>query len=239
MKYIELIVLLNILIHVSFIKLSNFIMKRKNNWILILLTSIVDGIYIVMYLLIPEEVESIKYLVIMFLAIIPFVNKRLSNTLFSSVIYLMFNFILGGFSGIVYNIVNHYIVVIFCLFTIYLVFASYALYKRYFIKEKRLLYEILINDNKQEYKFIGFCDTGNFLVTDENIPIVFLKNNYKIGKYFKDIEIKTVSIVKRIAIYKVESFQIKINNTYYKKDVFIAYSDINYDVMFGYILLGG
>ena len=74
MKYIELIVLLNILIHVSFIKLSNFIMKRKNNWILILLTSIVDGIYIVMYLLIPEEVESIKYLVIMFLAIIPFVN---------------------------------------------------------------------------------------------------------------------------------------------------------------------
>ena len=38
---------------------------------------------------------------------------------------------------------------------------------------------------------------------------------------------------------KIESFKINLNDKYIEKDVYIAYSDINYDVMFGCDLLGG
>ena len=239
MKYIELIVLLNILIHLSFIKLSNFIMNRKNNWVLILISILIDGTYITLYLLIPEEVDAYKYLIILFLSIVPFISKRITITLFSSIIYLMFNFILGGFTGIIIKIVNHYLIVLGCLLMINILFSIYAIYRKYHIRNNNLIYKILIKDNKKEYSLLGFCDTGNFLKTDDNIPIIFINKKYKLGKYYKTIPIKTVSNNYDIAIYKIESFKINLNDKYIEKDVYIAYSDINYDVMFGCDLLGG
>ena len=44
---------------------------------------------------------------------------------------------------------------------------------------------------------------------------------------------------KNIPIYAVKSFKIKIKNKYVKKDVYIAYGDIAFNVMFGSNLLGG
>lgn len=214
-------------------------MGRKNKWIFIIISSIVDGIYVTIYLLIPEEVETFKYLIILFLSIFPFISKRLTISLFSTIIYLMFNFILGGFTGIIINIVNHYLIVLGCLLMINILFSLYAIFKRYHINNKKLIYEIIIKDNKKEYMLLGYCDTGNFLKTDDNIPIIFLNKKHKLGKYYKSIPIQTVSNKYDISIYKIESFKINLNNKYIEKDVYIAYSDINYDVMFGYELLGG
>ena len=53
------------------------------------------------------------------------------------------------------------------------------------------------------------------------------------------ININTVSTNKQIPIYEVDSFKIKIKNKYVKKDVYIAYGDIAFNVMFGTDLLGG
>lgn len=239
MKYIEVIVLINILIHISFIRLSNFVMRRKNNWITIVLSCLLDGIYVVLYLLMPEHVEFLKYLMILILSILPFIGRSLTTTLFNTIIYLMFNFILGGFSGLMIKIINHSLVVIICLIVINLAFGFYSIYRRFHINDKKNLYDIIIIDSNKTFYMKGFYDTGNMLVTDNNIPIIFLNKKYKIGKYYKKITINTISGSNEIELFKIDCLRIKINEKYIKKDVYISYSDISWDVLFGSDLLGG
>ena len=236
MKYIEVIVLINILIHFSFIRMSNFIMRRKNRWLPIILSILLDVVYVILYLLIPEKVESLKYIVILVLSILPFISKSLTTTLFNTIIYLMFNFILGGFSEIMMNIVNHYLLVLLCLVVINILFTLFAVYKKIHIKERKHLYDILVFDNKQKYEFKGFCDTGNLLVTDGNIPVVFINKKYKIGKYYKNMMVNTISGNKEIELFKIDKFMIKVNEKYVKRDVYISFVDIRWDVLFGEIL---
>ena len=75
------------------------------------------------------------------------------------------------------------------------------------------------------------------MLTDNNIPVVFVKKQYHTGNYYKDILIQTVGSSYKISLYKIDSFKIKVNNKFIKKDVYIAYSNISYDVMFGSALL--
>ena len=85
----------------------------------------------------------------------------------------------------------------------------------------------------------GYYDTGNMVVVDTRIPVVFLKNKYKIGRYYKSINITTVNLNSNIDIYIVDSFRIKIDDKYVKKSVYVAYADIRYDAIFGHNILGG
>jgi hypothetical protein len=71
------------------------------------------------------------------------------------------------------------------------------------------------------------------------IPIVFVKEKYKIGNFYKTIDVKTVNDVKKVEIYLIDVFKVKIKNRYITKDVYISFVDINYDVMFGIDILGG
>ena len=68
---------------------------------------------------------------------------------------------------------------------------------------------------------------------------MFLKKNIQIGHYYKTISIQSVSTNTKLPIFEVKSFKIKIKNKYVKKDVYLAYGDIAFNVMFGSNLLGG
>lgn len=239
MKYIEIIIGTNILIHFNLVNVSCFLLREKKSKILVLLSSIFDGVYLGFYLFFPYELENFRYFIILLISIIPFINKGISKTLILSLVYLMLNFTLGGTAGILFNIMNHYSSVFISLGIMIILFGFYALYKKYHFRPDILEYDILIEDGNRKLYLNGFCDTGNFLSTEDNIPIVFVKNNIKIGRYFRTIQINSLSHTKEIPIYEVKSFKIKINNKYVKKDVYIAYGDIAFNVMFGSELLGG
>ena len=89
------------------------------------------------------------------------------------------------------------------------------------------------------YFLEGYCDTGNFLNANDNIPIIFVNKRIKIGKYKNEIIINSLSTKKKIRIYTVDDFKIRINDRLVSKDVYIAYGNIKYDIMFGLDLLGG
>lgn len=239
MKYIEIIILVNVLIHFILIKISFFLLKLKMNNIASIISCFLDGGYVLLYLIYPYELEKYKYLCIIFISIFPFIHKGPTKCLMLMLIYLMLNFTLGGSAGILFSIMNHFSSVLICLGILLILVCIYAIYKRYHFSPSELEYEVLIEDENRKLYLSGFCDTGNFLVSDDNIPIVFLKNNIKIGKYYKTIEMKSLSTNKDIPIYAVKSFKIKIKNKYVKKDVYIAYGDIAFNVMFGSNLLGG
>lgn len=214
-------------------------MKTKINYYTTIISCFFDGIYILFYLYFPYELEVYRYLVIVLLSIIPFIHKGLRKCLMLLLVYWMLNFCLGGSSEVLFNIMNHYCVVFICLGVVILIGIIYAIYKKYHFNPEELEYDILIEDGNKKYYLTGFCDTGNFLLSDDNIPIVFIRKNIKMGKYVKTISINSVSNKSLIPIYEVESFKIKINNKYIKKDVYIAYGDIAFNVMFGSSLLGG
>lgn len=237
MKYIEIIILINLIIHISIVRLCLYILRQKPSYIFIFLSVVADIVYVILYLLMPYEVEAYKYVFIFLISALPFLNKEISKTLTLSSIYLMLNFMLGGMSEQLYLIINNFFAVILGLFLIYLVIFIVFYSKKF--KNKSLYYEILITDNKKRYKLVGYCDTGNFLTDENNIPIVFINKKIKVGKYKKNIIVNTVSLSKELRLYEVDSFLIKINKKYIKKDVYLAYGDISFMVLFGLDILGG
>ena len=239
MKYIEILVLLNIGIHLCFVKIAYYLLRIKQNQIAVCISCLLDGVYILLYIFIPYQIEGYRYLMIMAISICPFITKRPTKALFLCLIYLMLNFTLGGSAGILYKMMNHFSVVLISLGGILVLFACYAIYKKFHFRPDVLEYEVMIEDENRTIYLSGFCDTGNFLTTDDNIPIVFLKKNIQIGHYYKTITIQSLSTDKKIPIFEVKSFKIKIKNKYVKKDVYLAYGDIAFNVMFGSNLLGG
>lgn len=239
MRYIEIIALVNLFIHVCFIVISNYLFKSKNKKISILISCILDVIYVSLYLLVPYELEKFKYIVIFIISITPFITNGFTKALLQALIYMMLNFCLGGTAEVLYNIINNFYSVLIAIFLIIILFSIYALYKRIHFNHKSLLYEIYIEDKNKKLKLKGFCDTGNFLKTDENIPVVFIKNGIEIGEYKKDIYINTVSTKSKISLYEVKRFKIKLNKRFVKKDVYIAFADISFNAMFGLDILGG
>lgn len=239
MRYIEIIILINLVIHISFIGIANYVFKQKKNRIMIFLSCVLDIIYTLMYIYFPYELEAYKYIFIYVISIVPFLMKGIYKSILSSFIYLLLNFTLGGSAEILYLTLNNYWAVIISLIIMLLVVSIVCIYKRIHFNLSKLNYSIYIEDGNNSYYLDGYCDTGNFLVTDDNIPIVFLNNKIQIGRYKKSIVIKTVSIEKQISLYEVKEFKIKIKNKYVKKEVYLAYADISCMVMFGLNILGG
>ncbi len=239
MRYIEIIILINLLIHLCFIQVANYIFKQKKNRWMILLSCILDIIYILLYVYYPYELEPYKYIAIFMISITPFLTKGIYKALLLSLVYLMLNFTLGGSAEILYSVVSNVFSVIISLAGIILFLSIFAIYKRVHMNHSSLTYEIYIEDGSHSYYLDGYCDTGNFLVTDDNIPVVFLNRKINIGRYKKSIMIRTVSLEKQISLYEVKEFKIKIKNKFVKRDVYLAYADISCMVMFGLNILGG
>ncbi len=239
MKYIELIVLINLVIHCSFIFVAYYLLRMKCNRITIFISCLLDMGYVLLYLFYPYSLEPYRYVCILVISIVPFITKGVVRCLMLCLVYLMLNFTLGGSAGILFHIMNHFGSVLLSLGIILFLTGIYLLYKKFHFRPDVLEYEILIEDENRKIYLNGFCDTGNFLSTDDNIPIVFLKNNLRIGHYYKTIQMQSLSVTKSIPIFEVKSFKIKIKNKYVSKDVYIAYGDIAFNVMFGSNLLGG
>lgn len=239
MKYIELLVVINVIIHLCFVKIAYYLLRIKTNNIVVSISCVLDGIYILLYIYIPYKIENIRYIFILLISITPFINKSPTKALMLCLIYLMLNFTLGGSAGILFKMINHFVVVLISLGLILTLFCVYAVYKRFHFRPDILEYEVIIEDESRTLYLSGFCDTGNFLTTDDNIPIVFLKKNITIGSYYKTIKIQGIGMTKDISLFKVKNFKIKIKNKYVKRDVYLAYGDIAFNVMFGSNLLGG
>ncbi|MBE6137790.1 MAG: hypothetical protein E7176_05285 [Erysipelotrichaceae bacterium] len=239
MRYLEIIILINLAIHLSFIMVANYIFKQKKNRLMIFLSCILDIIYILMYVYIPYILEPYRFVFIFIISILPFVTKGLIKALMLLLVYLLLNFTLGGSAGILYKIINNFYVVLISLFIILLIISICSLYKKTHSYNSSFIYPVFISDGIHSFYLDGYCDTGNFLTTDENIPIVFLNRKISIGRYKRNIIVTTVSTKKEIMLYEVKEFKIKIKNKYVKRDVYIAYADISHMVMFGLNILGG
>lgn len=239
MKYIEIIVLLNVLIHLILVIVSAYISEIKLLKWLVLLSMIIDCLYVIGYVYIPYELEAYKYLLIFMISFVPFVNRQFIKTVVGMLIYLLLNFCFGGLAGFLYGIINKTYVVIGGILLLLIVIILCSKLSKREHKNKELFYEIIIEYNNDLIAIHGYCDTGNMVVADYVIPVVFLQKKYKIGRYYKSINITSVNLNSNVDIYMIDSFRIKVNDRYIKKRVYLAYADIRYDAIFGVNILGG
>ena len=82
MKYIELLVVLNIGIHLCFVRIAYYLLRIKPNRIAISISCLLDGIYILLYIFIPYQIEAYRYLIMMVISLCPFITKRPTKALF-------------------------------------------------------------------------------------------------------------------------------------------------------------
>jgi hypothetical protein len=240
MNYIEIIVFINVIIHYGLSVITGYISSIKLNKILLMVSIILDIIFVLLYIYIPYEFEAYKYIFILLIAIIPSINKGSIRCLFYTLVYLMLNFTLGGITDIIYNYINNFSSIIFALIFIIMITLFVYVYKKQKLNYDSLIYDVILEFDKKIVKLKGFCDTGNLLISDDLIPIVFVNKIYIMGKFVKQINVSTINSNDLIDIYIINSFKIKLNKRYVKKDVYIAFVDTgNNEVIFGLDILGG
>ncbi|MGM9972006.1 MAG: sigma-E processing peptidase SpoIIGA [Anaeroplasmataceae bacterium] len=238
--YIEIIVLINIIIHIITSYSVAFIINTKIKKLNIAISTILDSIYMVIYVLFPEYTLYIKYLFGSVLAIITFSGAGIKAIIRSVILYNAINFLAGGKAFLLYEIGYLNNVTLISIFVV--LFIGIYFYKMQYkvtINIDQLFYKLeIINDNKR-LLLDCYLDTGDFLVCDDLVNIIFINKKYEMGRYIKKQYSKSVGVVSEISLYMVDKIYLYINNKKYKKIAYIAYMDLPYDGIFGISFLGG
>ncbi len=240
MEYIECVLGFNAVIHLLLVYVTGIILNIRIRKKQLFLSIILDASYMLIYIYKPLWYEGFKYMFGIILMMVTFYNLGKRNVIKASLIYYLENFLLGGIANILYmsnriNILSIIGVTILVLVITYI----YKEKTRIRFDIKKLNYEILIIDRGKKYFISGYCDTGNFLLSDDMVNVVFINMKYKFGKYKKSISSQSIGVKNTLDLYTVDGFYIFTDKGYEKKEVYIAFSRLHYDGMFGLNLLGG
>lgn len=238
MIYIELFLAIGFLIHLVFLKLTKIVIGVKTNVILVIISLVIDSVYMLLYAYIPSLIEGYESFFVLTISITPFIKNRLKTGIIGVFFYFVMNFALGGIATIQFiTTLNSFYVLIVLIVTLFILTIVVNYLRRYFKNDPSFVYDILIKYEGRNYYLKGYLDSGNFLCDDKLIPIVF--TNLKIGSYVSNIKVNSVSTTREIPLYKIDYFGIKRGKKYYEKKVYVAWSEIHYDVMFGLDILEG
>ena len=237
MEYIEVIVLINTFIHLIFIRLTSYVMGIKPSTYKIILSIIIDGIYVILYILKPYQLEKYKYFFIFIISYLPFtfVNK---NSFTCFLVYLVFNMSIGGINEILYTILCYRLLAIALSIIIMVIISLIYAYKKIYFNHKYLNYEIKITINNRIYKMMAYLDTGNFLKYNF-IPIILVRNKNLLVKRVGKMPISGAINKGNIDIYKADCLEIKIGGEYKRINAYLSYANISYDALIGIETIGG
>lgn len=218
--YVEKIVLLNVIIHLSIVFIVVYLTNNTINKKGLFIGSIIGVINLYLYFFV--NIMYIHYICFFLIVLITF--KDIKSTL----LYLMLNFILGGISGVVNISINYYYeVIVACTLVIFLLV--------YLLKNKSDSYKIIINDNI--YKC--FYDTG-CIINIGLTPIIIVNENLNLDlEFFTTIEINTIAGTTIHEVYKANNIYLLNNNKKIEKYCLIIISKIDYEVIVGKNFLGG
>lgn len=239
MIYIEKLILIDLLIHISFIYLTSMICAIKVRKINILFSSIINIVLIIIYIYFYKNILLNLFFSVV-IALISFLGVTIKMIIKEAILYLLLNILLGGLSEILYicNIKG-------CLALIALVFfmttivIAYMIFFKINISFNCLIYEMYIVHKRKKYRLIGYLDTGNFMQSENNVPVIVLSTKYKIGDFIKNERCITISGQKELKLYKVDNIYLKIKKRYKPINAYIVYSHLNYDCMFGLKIIEG
>lgn len=238
--YIEIYLFLGLFIHSVFGFIAYLFLERRVNKFNLILSNILDLIYMLLFIKYPYKIENYKFLFIGIISASLFIRFNLKDSFTGIFIYLALNFLLGGISEVLYlsSLLKVYYIFIICVILL-IMFLLIKIYKQFFIKKNKFYYEIKIINERKTYYLNGFLDTGNIVFYYPNIPVVFINNKDFYGKFYDYLEVDSINGLTKVPIYKVDEFYIKINKRFIKKNIFISFTKMNIDCIFGLSIIGG
>lgn len=238
MVYIEEIIAIDVLIHLSFVYLTDiFCIERVRLFNLILSISI--NILLIFFYLYGYKNMLLTYGIILLISFSAFFKLNLKAMIREVFVYFSFNFLFGGLASVLYlsdRLKFWEILLLFILLNM-IIIIYHLIYNGYF-QLKGLLYKVILEEKNHKYVIRGYLDTGNFMLHNE-IPILVLSKKYHIGKKVAVDEAYTISGNKTIELYKVDHVYVYSNKRYSERNAYIAYSKLHFDAMFGIKFLEG
>lgn len=237
MEYIETIVLINVGIHLIFVRISCMILGIRTKPILLILSCGLDIVYTILYLTIPYKIELFRYLFVFLISVFPFLEYKMGSVA-GFVLYLIFNMTVGGINEILY-VANKYSMLVLFLSVVGIAFigVTFSIKTKTF-HHNQLYFLVRVTNKKKRYYIKAYLDTGN-LLNYELIPIVLVKKKEMLGSFYKEIQINGAINGSKLMLYKVDRFEICIHGKYYKRDVYLAHAVTCFDALIGLKIIGG
>lgn len=244
--YIDLIILSNFLLDYSLITYTGIISKDKYKWWRIILATLfaVLGVGLI-YIRILWLFFSMRIIWSIFIILIAFKFKSIKQFIIKLTIFYLLNYLTAGiiisynFNFLnnsllvdLNNVTTWYILVFsFILANIITYIYIVMIDEKHRIKSSILDFKFKFLNN--EYLASGLVDTGNIVYINNQTPVVFvdnsifdfiinesllIKNNVK----FTYVEYKSIMNNYISIAFKPQSFEIKINDIFYEKEVYLA-----------------
>lgn len=236
MVYIELIILTDLIIHHVFVYATSLFLFIRVKCYRLLISDIFNllllWLYIRYHILLPVQV-----ILIIVICYITFHKQKIK----ASLLYLAFNMMLGGLAEILYlgGELNWYLLLIILSALLILIITYKVVFKK--IKDKALIYQMIIIERKKRLVLDVYLDTGNFMQDEHNNPVIIVNNKYK--KIFKRkdsmVLCQTVNNTSFLPTYKFDNAYIKLDGHYIEVDGTIVFSNIAFEGMIGLDILGG
>lgn len=231
--YLDIVFFVNFGINLLFSMLILTLFNEKHSYIRLIISSICAGIIIVTMVF---DIIIYNFFKICGGFILTFIGMGAHRFLLKSSVFYLLHFAL---TGIVASFsIRHFYLIGGIIVVILLIILEN--FRRKSIFPRHLKYNISVTFNEKKLDLKGFLDTGNF-VCFKNIPIIFIDQRYyQKGMIISEVVyIKTVEQFSKIDCYLPKSFIIKINKQTIKKEVYVAFSnlDIGIDCLLNYHLI--
>lgn len=238
--YLEYLILINVIIHYFIIKFCQKIFSKKIRHKNLMLSILLLNVNLFIYLQYPLLSSYLKYIFGLFIVGVAFFPEKPKTILKIALIYFILNIVLGGFNFFlnIYNLNLNVSLVISLIFMI-VVFELDILPKIDIKLIKQYFYDINFKVQGKQYQFQVFLDTGNFSYSEtDNLPIVILNEKHRmLFNSDSSIRLKSLGQSYKMDIYRVSDFYITIGQKRIKKEVYLAFGDLDFDGIFGLDLL--
>ncbi len=238
--YIEVIIIVNIYIHLIIGCCTYLLLNIRINKLLLFISSLIDLIYMVIYIYFPEYTLYIKYPFGIILSLVLCIKSGILNIIRGVVIYNGLNILLGGKAFILYSVsyLNNFVLFLLVSLSFFSVYIYKSTYKVN-LNINELFYKLEIIYENKKIELMCYLDTGDFLVSDDLVNVIFINRKYEMGRFIKTQFSKSIGVINKIDLYMVDKIYLYINNKKYQKMAYISYIDLSYDGIFGIGFLGG
>ncbi|NLM33453.1 MAG: hypothetical protein GX203_04550 [Acholeplasmataceae bacterium] len=224
--YWDLILLANIFINFTFLLLIETLHKEQIKYHRLILASFIGGGMVFSYLLWYQLFLIIKICGGILIGLVGFYRNSLAKIIIKISSFYIVNL---TFIGILcsFKISNFVILLIGLVFLLVLVLLDANKRYYYFLKEQQ--YKVIIYFDDIVLKLKGYLDTGNFALSSDNEPIIFINQTFYKPKLlsYTTCYLETVNGKQLVTLYRPNKCLIYHNKRYIEKKVMVSFSNLH------------
>lgn len=224
--YVDLVFLLNFSINFFILLIIEILSRDKIKYLSISLASFLGGGIIIGFILNYLIFTMFQIFGGILISLIAYYHNNPQKIIIKTASFYLINLALVGLLT-VFKIKSFLLLGICLLSIIIIVFLEAN--RKYYLYLNAKKYQIHLEIKNYTFDIMGYVDSGNLAMSQDNKPLVFINTKYYKTDLIQncEIEIKTVNGVNKVLAYRPDVFYFKVKNKRIYKDVLIAFIDLN------------